>query len=220
MSTLTAIVGGSGHGKSTSFRNLDPDSTAIINVAGKPLPFKGSGKKFNKDRGNYTETANHKKIINSLKKISANRPEIKVVIIDDFQYIMSTEFVNRATEKGYDKFSELAQHVFYILSPTLHAKLRDDLIVVVSTHDEEEPGGKRKMKTIGKMLDEKVTLEGLFTVVLFTEIEQTEDEGVKYWFRTQTDGQCTAKSPMGMFNNVLVPNDLNLVIKKMEEYYN
>lgn len=224
MSKLVAVVGDSGHGKTTSLESLDPDKTFVINVAGKDLPFKGSRNKYNEEKKNYKQTSDHNEITKLLKYVSAKRPEIKMVVIDDFQYIMSTEFVNRATERGYDKFSEMAQHVFQILSPELHTKLRDDLYVVILTHDDEQmEGGKprRKLKTIGKMLDEKVTLEGLFTVVLFTELIKKDDSPLPdYRFRTQTDGTCTAKSPRGMFDELLIPNDLNLVLRKMEEYYN
>jgi hypothetical protein len=156
-----------------------------------------------------------------LNYISDSRPEIKQVIIDDFQYIMSTEFMNRANESGWQKFTDIAKHVWDVISAA--KSLREDLKIVFLTHDEiitENFQPKRKIKTIGKLLDDKVTLEGLFTVVLFTDVQKNKEKnGLDYTFITQNDGTTTAKSPRGMFATFHIPNDLGKVITEINAYY-
>lgn len=226
MSERVAVIGDTGEGKSTAIRHLDPTRTAIINIIGKPLPFKGWKKKYStidpeKGEGNYYVTQKSSQIVKMMKHISDERPKIKVIIIDDFQYLMSTEFMNRATEKGWDKFNEIGQHAWNVVYQA--GNLRDDLKVIFLAHDdtvEEEYKKKRKIKTIGKMLDDKVTLEGLFTVVLFTKVEIPENgEEPEFYFLTRPDGTAPAKSPYGMFDNKLIPNNLQLVVDKIEAYY-
>lgn len=222
MSKLLAVVGSSGTGKSTSIESLDPKETFIINVVGKDLPFRGSRSKYNKDNKNYYDTKDPVVMVDLLKKISEKKPQVKNVIIDDFQYIMATEFIERAMEKGYDKWSEMAQHLYAPVSPALHQSLRDDLNVVVLHHEEQiEKNYKsiRKMKTSGKLIDQHITLEGLFTIVLFTEVFKDDEDNMQFRFRTVTDGECTAKSPRGMFEEALIPNDLKYVFDKVKEYY-
>jgi ABC-type dipeptide/oligopeptide/nickel transport system ATPase component len=224
------IVGESGTGKSTSLRNLDPKCTFIISTTGKPLPLKSykknyipvkqEGKKFS---GNYYVSSNYNQILNMLKIIDKMMPEIKQVVIDDFQYMLSYEFVDRATETGYTKFSELAQHVMNVLRYS--EVMREDCKMVFLTHSENEGtdiNPKYVIKTLGKLLKEKVTLEGLFTYVFFTKVLDPEEEGgpMQYKFLTNTDGECCAKSPMGMFNDMLIDNDLDAVIKAIDKYNN
>jgi len=222
MSQIVAVAGPSGSGKSTSTSTLPPDKTAFINVVGKSLPFKGWKKHYNKQNKNYLIEHNYAKIINYIKWFSDERPEIKYLIVDDAQYVLATEFVDRALEKGYDKWSEMAQHLFKMVSPTLHSKLREDLTIFFLFHTESaSEGSKEKIKTSGKLIDQHVTLEGLFTIVLFAEVlpPESSDGRAQYFFRTQTDGKKTAKSPAGMFDDVLIPNDLGLVVTRMEKYY-
>ena len=168
-STL-CIYGESGTGKTTSLRNMDPETTFIISTTGKPLSFKGWKKKyipFKIDKetkemsGNYYISSNWEQILKILKIINAKMPNIKTVIIDDVQYIMSYEFVDRATEVGYGKFSEIAQHMMEILRYS--EQMRDDCTMVFLTHSDNEGteiDPKYVIKTIGKLLSEKVTLEG------------------------------------------------------------
>ena len=222
MSEIVAIVGQTGTGKSTSIEKLNPKETVIIGCVNKPLPFRGWKQHYiSGPGGNYIISVDSKKIVEALAFVSASRPEIKQIIIDDFQYLMSTEFMNRSNETGWEKFTDIARHVWDVI--TKARELRDDLRVIFLSHDEiitENFQPKRKIKTIGKLLDDKVTLEGLFTVVLFTDIQKNQNEDtLKYTFITQNDGTTTAKSPRGMFDEMFIPNDLVDVIAKMDAYY-
>lgn len=217
MSNTSLIIGESGTGKSTSIRNLDPLKTFIINVLNKPLPFKGYRKNYTKistdaTTGNYYASDDYSRIEALIKKINANRLEITTLIIDDFQYLMANEFMKRALERGYDKFSEIGKHAHDLLK--LLPTLRDDLDVFILTHSEANEQGKMKIKTIGKMLDDKITIEGMYAMVL-----QTELMDGNYNFITQGDSRHIAKSPMGMFDHRNIPNDLAFVKQKMNEYY-
>lgn len=218
MSNTSLIIGESGTGKSTSIRNLDPKETFIINVLNKPLPFRGYKSSYTKlssdgASGNYYSSDNYDNIIRLARGISEKRPDIKTLIIDDFQYLMANEFMSRALERGYDKFSEIGKHAYDLLK--LLPTLREDLDVFILTHSESNEQGKMKIKTIGKMLDEKITIEGMYAMVL-----QTELTNGHYNFITQGDARHIAKSPMGMFEERNIPNDLAFVKQKMTTYYN
>lgn len=210
------IIGESGTGKSTSIKNLDPRETFIINVLGKSLPFKGyknSYTSLNKDtnpEGNYFATTDYR-LISKLIDLVNKKEQIKTLIIDDFQYLMCSEFMENAMNKGFDKFSMMAKNVWDLIKKL--GECRDDLTCFVISHSNED-NGKSRFKTIGKMLDEKVVVEGLFTIVFHTYVS----EG-KYRFITQNDGFHTAKSPMGMFESTYIDNDLKQVIEKVKEYY-
>ena len=221
MSEIVAIVGQTGTGKSTSIENLDPKETVIIGCTNKALPFRGWKQHYSSgEGGNYLITVDSKKIVSVLDYVSKSKPEVKQVIIDDFQYLMSSEFMNRSGETGWEKFTDIARHVWDVV--TKARELREDLKVFFLSHDEiitENFQPKRKIKTIGKLLDDKITLEGLFTVVLFTEIIKDQNKELKYTFITQNDGTTTAKSPKGMFEEMHIPNDLTDVIAKMNAYY-
>lgn len=213
MSNSVLILGESGTGKSSSLRNLDSQTTYVLNVLNKPLPFKKSKKKYSPELKNYYATDNYLKIIEVITGVNEKRPDIKTLIIDDFQYIMASEFMNRALERGFDKFSEMANHIWTIIRTLI--KTRDDLYTFVLSHSDIDSQGKSKIKTIGKLLDEKITLEGMFTNVLHTQILDG-----KYVFLTQGDAQHLAKSPAGMFKHAVIDNDLQLVLECMYEYNN
>lgn len=229
MAKACLILGASGTGKSTSIGNvpelnikgLDPKETLIINVKGKPLPFKNWMKgytPFEGKTGNYLSSCDFSIISSVLLGIEKNRPEIKNVVIDDFQYLMAEYFMQKALVKGYDKFNELAKYTYDVLNLAL--SLGQDMNVIVLSHSEESPITGLKIKTVGKMLDDKVDLEGLFTVVLYTDqIMQANTKTVEKRFVTNFDGTYPAKSPIGMFKEKYIPNDLAIVIESMKKYY-
>lgn len=213
MSNTTLIIGESGTGKSSSIRSLDPESTFIINVLDKPLPFRRSRHKYNEELHNYIPTDNYQKILQYIKAIDTRRPEIKVLILDDFQYVMANEFMTRATEKGFDKFSEMANHAWLIIKEL--TQTRDDLYCFVLCHSDTDNTGRVKCKTIGKMLDDKITIEGMFTSCLHTQIIDG-----RFMFLTQNNGTHLAKSPQGMFPENLMENDLKQILEFMHDYNN
>ena len=222
------ILGESGHGKSTSLRNLNPEETFIIATVPKPLPFKWWKKKYQPLKitkgeisGNYYVSSKYDDILKVLQVINTKMPHIKTIVIDDFQYMLSYEFVDRATEVGYTKFSEIAQHTMEILRYA--EKMRDDILMVVLTHTEnvgDSMNPKYVIKTVGKMLAEKVTLEGLFTYIFFCKILEETDGNYQYKFLTNTDGAAMAKTPMDMFPDKLIDNDLAEAIRVINEYNN
>ena len=226
MSNLIAVVGGSGSGKSTSIRTLNPKETFIINIASKPLPFKGWRSKYslwNKDNpdGNFVNTSDVTTIAKILAYIDTKRPEIKNVVCDDSQYLMAFEAMDRANEKGYAKFTDIAQKFYSILKAGV--TMREDLNIILTCHSENIGDAENpyfKIKTIGRMLDNTITIEGLFTYVLFTTIKQTDDNKTQYLFQTHSDGTTTAKTPLGCFEEDYIPNDLEYVIGKINEFNN
>lgn len=194
------ILGESGTGKTTSLRNFKEGEIAIINVAGKPLPFRG---KFE----TLTKTTNYREIEKFIKNTKAKR-----IIVDDCQYIMSFQYMRRIKENGWDKFNEIQSDFFNLID--LVSELPDDVIVYFLSHLETRDDGRQKIKTIGKMLDEKITIEGMFTTVLKTYVTDG-----KYFFLTQNSGNDTVKSPLGMFNSFAIDNDLKYVDDKIRNYY-
>lgn len=225
MADLVAIVGASGSGKSTSIERLNPEETFIINVANKPLPFRGWKSKYKSikdvgnENGNYVATSNVKNIEKIFEFIAKKRPEIRNVIIEDAQYLMAFEAMDRAEEKNFDKFVQIAANFYKVLKGAMD--LRDDMKVFVLTHDEnvgDAMSPKRKIKTQGRMLDNVLTVEGLFTYVLFTEVEVQEGAGSTYKFITNNDGTTTAKTPRGCFEEGKIDNDLQLVIEAIDSY--
>lgn len=200
MAIKTLILGESGTGKSTSLRHFEPGEVCYINPAKKPLPFKG---KFE----TLTGTTDIKQISLFIKK--ANK---KIVIIDDGQYIMSFPYMQRLKENGWDKYNDIQSDYFQLIE--LADSLPDDVTVYFLSHIEVKEDGRQKIKTIGKMLDEKITIEGMFTTVLKTYVSDG-----KYLFLTQNSGNDTVKSPMGMFPTFAIDNDLKYVDEKIRNYY-
>lgn len=198
------ILGESGSGKSTSLRNFPADKVAVLNVASKPLPFRS--KLMVRNGVTYSS-------INA----SLAKNAMKAYVIDDVQYLMSFEFFEHARETGYQKFTNLGKN-FYDMLTNIRDKTTDDTIVYLLSHIEQQADGKCKMKTIGKMLDEKLTIEGLCSIVLFCRA-LAKDGGIEHKFITQSDGTTTAKSPMEMFADLEIDNDLYAVDKTIREYY-
>lgn len=200
MAVLVMVYGHSGSGKSASLRNFDPEQVAVINVLGKPLPFRSNMKTY---------------ITNDYGKIDAaiHRTKRKSIVIDDATYLMTGEFMRNAKVAGYQKFTDMAANFNTLL---MRAKeLPDDVVVYFFGHSERDGDSGEKFKTIGKLLDEKVCVEGYFTIVLKTVVQDG-----RYLFSTRNDGMDTVKTPLGMFNDALIENDLAAVDKTIREYYN
>ena len=224
MAQSVLIIADSGTGKSTSMRNLDPKETFIINIANKPLPFKGWKKNYtniSKDnpKGNMTSASSAAGIVKAIQHVNDKMPHVTNLIIDDWQYMSSFEYFDRASEKGYDKFTQIAASLAQVAK--MPKDLREDLYVFFLTHSEEstDVNGHRKVKakTIGKMIDNTLTLEGLFSIVLFGRVKKTEDS-LEYGFDTVNNGENTCKSPMGMFEESFIPNDLQFVKDCIKDY--
>lgn len=221
-SKLIGIVGQTGTGKSTAIKHLDPKETYIINVAKKELPFKGSEKLYNTENKNYKEVDDANEITRLLRTISDKAPHIKNIVIEDSNYIMGFNIVSKATEVGYTKFSLMAKDMVDLFRES--RKLREDITVFYLTHPETiEDGGDivgYKIKTAGKLIDNQVLLEGLMTVCLYTYVDENKDGTASYHFITNRFKKMPAKSPDGMFADVKIPNNLQLVVDRVKEYYN
>jgi hypothetical protein len=212
MSIATLILGKSGTGKSTSLRNLDPNETLLIQIIRKPLPFRSKGwtywDKESNPHGNIFVSERWETIIKLMRGTKR-----KIIVIDDFQYLLANEFMRRTEEKGFDKFTEIAKHAWEVMS--VASDLAPDVRVYMLSHIEEnESTGAMKMKTIGKLLDEKITPEGLVTIVLRTVVD-----GGNYQFATRNSGFDTTKSPMGLFDAERIDNDLAMVDSAICHYY-
>ena len=157
-----------------------------------------------------------------MQHVSEKMPHIKNLVIDDWQYMSSFEYFDKANEKGYDKFTSIAAYLAQVAK--LPKDLRDDLFVFFLTHSEDsvDLNGKRKIKakTVGKMIDNSLTLEGLFSIVLFGRVIKQDDGSLNYVFATKTDGETTCKSPMGMFDEEYIQNDLQYVRECILKYEN
>lgn len=220
------LLGNSGTGKSTSLRNLDEKETFIIQCVNKKLPFQGWKTKYTdisieNPSGNKVVSKDYSNIAKRLKYIDVKRKEIKTVIIDDSSYLLTNDFMTRIPQKTsgnavFEKYNFIA-HNFYTLLELVDS-LRDDLIVVFIAHTQTEEDGSRKFKTVGKLLDNMIVLEGLVTIVLESSIRDN-----KYVFQTNKKaGNEPCKSPLGMFeeDELFIDNDLNVVLKKIRNFDN
>lgn len=199
MGIAVLVLGASGSGKSTSLRNFKKSEVCVLNVAGKPLPFKGSL--------DTIQNANYETIGKTLQD-----GKFKSYVVDDSQYLLAFEMFDRAKETGYGKFTDIAIRFRNMLS-FVAQKMPEDKIVYFMHHTEETDTGRIKAKTVGKMLDNQLTVEGLFSIVLMT-----QTDGQNYKFITQTDGMTPAKSPMGMFERE-IDNDLKMVDTTIRKYW-
>lgn len=200
MAKAILVMGKSGTGKSYSMRKFTNGEVGIINVLSKDLPFRDAPKTFDSD--------NYDAIKQALEKSKAS-----TLVIDDAGYLITNEFMRRSNEKGFQKFTDLANN-FYNLIMYIKKELDPNKIVYLVMHEEEKDMGEVKPKTIGKLLDEKISIEGLFTIVLRS--HKTQDG---YFFRTQSDGYDVAKSPADMFETEEIDNDLKVVNDIIREYY-
>lgn len=200
------IIGKSGSGKSASLRNFDPNEIGLINVLSKPLPFKNNFK--------YIVTDEYPKIKGALKNAKVN-----TLIIDDAGYLLTNMFMREHSSKGqgsavFDLYNKIGDR-FWELINYVQYQLPEDRIVYIFMHEEKSDFGDIRPKTIGKMLNEKVCVEGMFTIVLRSTMEDN-----KYVFRTHTSGLDVTKTPMGMFDSDYIENDLKKVDGIIREYYN
>ena len=193
------ILGASGSGKTASLRNFSDTELGIFNVASKPLPFRKRLPLINKP--------SYQLIMATLKKNS-----LKTYVIDDSQYLMAFGLFQRAKELGYQMFTDCALNFYNLVSSVIN-DTSDDTIVYFLHHTERAEDGHIKAKTSGKMLDNQLTLEGLFSIVLLC-----ETDGKEHYFLTQSDGMTTVKSPMDMFP-LKIENDLKLVNTTIRKYY-
>lgn len=220
------MIGDTGSGKSSSIRNLDPKETIILSVVNKVLPFKGSNKIYNTENKNRINLCKSSEIVAFLDGVDKNLPNIKNIIIDDASYIMRYEFFDRIRDKGFEKFNEIGNNFRNVMQKC--TTLRDDINVFMMMHsDIKESDGSiigYKPATIGKLIDDKFNPLELVATVLYC-CPKYKDNGTPefgfYTKRMKLDGiEIPAKSPDGMFDEEFIPNDLNIVINKMNEFYN
>lgn len=210
------IIGDSGAGKTRSLKDMDPASTFLIQTIRKSLPFKGWRDKWREatketPHGNYAVKDDPVAILEFMRAISARRPDIRNFVIDDAQYIMGNEFMRSALETGYTKFTRIGQSFWNLAMEARN--LRGDLRVTFLMHSETTDAGQVKAKTIGKMLDDKITLEGMFTVVLRAAVRDG-----KHVFLTKNSGSDTVKAPEDMFQAPEIENNLKTVLDAVNAY--
>ena len=194
------ILGESGSGKTASLRNFEPEEVSVFNVAGKPMPFR---KKLS-----CKTTADYGAIMSGIQKSKK-----KSFVIDDSQYLMCFESFARAKDAGYGKYTDFALHFYNLVQFIINGTAQNVIVYFLHHTETDTNTGKVKAKTMGKMLDNQLTLEGLFSIVL-----QCVTDGKKHVFITQSDGYTTAKSPMEMFP-LEIDNDLKNVDQTIREYY-
>ena len=195
MGIAVLVLGESGSGKSASMRNFKKEDVGILNVASKPLPFRNTNGLVTVNKATY-----------SMIKGAVTSPNRLSYVIDDAQYLMAFESFDKANIAGFTKFTEMLRVIQEDTSP--------DTIVYVMQHIETDENGKVKAKTLGKMLDQQLTIEGLFSIVLLAKADER-----RHYFVTQSDGTNPCKSPMGMFDNIEIDNDLKMVDDTIREYY-
>ena len=202
MGIAVLILGESGSGKSASLRNFKKQDVGILNVASKPMPFRNTNGLVTVNKATY-----------SMIKGAVTSPNRLSYVIDDAQYLMAFESFDKANIAGYTKFTEMAKNYEEMLR-TIQEDTSPDTIVYVMQHIDTDESGKVKAKTLGKMLDQQLTIEGLFSIVLLAKADER-----RHYFVTQSDGTNPCKSPMGMFDEVEIDNDLKMVDDTIREYY-
>lgn len=202
MGIAVLVLGESGSGKSASLRNFNKQDVRIMNVASKPLPFKNTKGLLKADKATYAMIKN---VVKSNEALS--------YVIDDAQYLMAFESFAKANETGYGKFTVLAKN-FEEMLQSLQEDTSPNTITYVLQHIDRDDNGNIKAKTLGKMLDNQLSVEGLFAIVLLA-----QTDGKTHYFLTQNDGTHPAKTPIGMFEESRIDNDLKFVDDKIREYY-
>lgn len=210
MSYATLVLGESGTGKTCSLRNLDPKNTLLIQPVRKSLPFRSAGWKEIKAKGdgnNILVCSNPQAIINCM-----HASPFDVIVVDDWQYILASMYMAARNVKGFDKFTEIGGAGFDIAKAA--SELGENKRVYVLAHTTSDEFGNTRIKTLGKLLDDKIVVEGMFTTVLRTHVENG-----RYLFSTQNSGSDTVKSPMGMFSEQYIENDLAAIDRVICDYY-
>lgn len=210
MSYATLVLGESGTGKTCSLRNLDPKNTLLIQPVRKPLPFRSTGWKEIKQKGdgnNILVCSNPQAIINCM-----HASPFDVIVVDDWQYILASMYMAARNVKGFDKFTEIGGAGFDIAKAA--SELGENKRVYVLAHTTSDEFGNTRIKTLGKLLDDKIVVEGMFTTALRTHVENG-----RYLFSTQNSGSDTVKSPMGMFSEQYIENDLAAIDRVICDYY-
>lgn len=202
MGVAVLILGESGSGKSASMRNFNSEDIRVLNVASKPFPFRNVNKLKKADKATY---AMIKGAVSSGQSLS--------YVIDDAQYLMAFESFEKANETGYTKFTLMAKNYEEMLR-YIQEDTSPDTIVYIMQHIDTDENGKVKAKTLGKMLDQQLTIEGLFTIVLLAKADEK-----RHYFVTQSDGTNPCKAPMEMFDDIEIDNDLKMVDDTIREYY-
>lgn len=218
------ILGESGNGKSSSLRNLNPKETFIISTTSKPLPWRGWKKNYVKfhpkdnPTGNWYQTSKSSQIVKIIQLINSKMPQIKNIVVDDLQYTMAFEYMDRRTETGFQKFSDIGGDFTDLLRAA--DGMRDDMKLIFTSHSENTGDAMNPhwtLKTVGKMVSEKITPEGLFTYVFYAKV-MNEGDKMSYKLLTNTDGEHVAKTPMDMFSEMYVDNDIAEIIKVIDAY--
>ena len=202
MGVAVLVLGASGSGKSASMRNFKENDVRILNVASKPLPFRNVNKLKKADKATY-----------AMIKGAVKSGQTLSYVVDDAQYLMAFESFDKINETGYSKFSAMAKNYEDMLR-TIQEDTSPDTIVYIMQHIDKDEDGNIKAKTLGKMLDQQLTVEGLFSIVLLAKAEER-----RHFFVTQSDGTNPCKSPMGMFDEIEIDNDLKMVDDTIREYY-
>ena len=226
MSNVICLAGLSNTGKSTSLKYLEPSETFIVSCTNKQLQIPGFRKKYikvsiedNKLVGNWLVSNDYARIAKILKVVSQSRPDIKTVVIDDLNYLLSNEIMSSAEEKGFDKFTRQAKNYYDIINNAQN--LRDDLTVVMISHiinDGTDMEPFWKLYTSGKMLDKTVNLDGLFSYIIYTDKYVDENDEVQYRFMTRTNGNDTCRSVAGCFADKYIEPNMKLVIDTINKF--
>lgn len=222
MAQLVFLVGKSGMGKSTSLRNLNHDETVIINTDQKALPFKNFSARYSEEKRNYRKTSDINIVISTLQKVNT-LPHVKTVIVDTWSRIMTDTVMSQSfrAEKGFDKWSKMAAAQYDLIN-TINDVMRDDIIVYLLAHPEthyDDAGfSSERIGVQGKML-ERFVPESFSTIVLYAEIVKTPGQPNRHVFRTVSSGNDTCKTPLEMFEESLIDNDLVEVNNTIREYY-
>lgn len=226
MANVVLILGKSGSGKSTSIKGLNPKETVVFNILKKRLPFKGSSSLYNVENKNLFNLDEYDKLNSYLQSIDKNAPHIKNIVADDVTYIMRKEYFKTAKITGFNKFVDIASHFQSIISTA--ENMRDDINFFIMMHSEDVVSDNSivgyKPSTVGKLIDSSYNPMEVVPMLLYSAVKYDENKNPIYGFYTHRclEGsiEIPAKTPEGMFEEDFIPNDLGIVVKSMNDYYN